>query len=128
MDQIKLAHDFFKEYREFKKQSAELNKQENAELNKEDKSSDERKDWAEDYFNSLEWFAYLVNTKQIKNERLISMFEEIIFDAWDKILPRYFTEDERREDDFYRELNKLQDDLKSGKIKVYRHNKKIKSV
>lgn len=76
MDQIKLAHDyFFKDYREFKKQSAELYEQENAELDKEGKPSDQRKDWTEDYFNSLEWFAYLVNTKKIKNQRLISMFD-----------------------------------------------------
>jgi hypothetical protein len=58
-DQIKLAHDFFKDYRELKKQSARLHEQ-GIPVN-------QRKDWAEDYFDTLEWFAYLINTEQIKN-------------------------------------------------------------
>jgi hypothetical protein len=103
-----------------------LYEQENAELDKEGKPSDQRKDWAEDYFNPLEWFAYLVNTKKIKNHRLISMFDQLIRDSYEKILPKYFTDKERKEDNFYPELNQMYDDLKSGKIKVYHHKKKIK--
>jgi hypothetical protein len=115
-DQIKLAQDFFKDYREFKKQSEEFDKS--------DTPTAQRKDWAEEYFNSLEWFAYLVNTEQIKNQRLISMFEVIIRDAWEKIRPKYFTEAEKKEDDFYPELNELYDNLNNGKIKIYHHKRK----
>jgi hypothetical protein len=43
-DQIKLANDFFKDYRELKKESARLHEQ-GIPVN-------QRKDWAEDYFDT----------------------------------------------------------------------------
>lgn len=116
MDQIKLAHDFFKDYRELIKQSAELYK--------EGVPLDQRKEWAEDYFNSLEWFAYIVNTKQIKNHRLISMFKDLILDSYKEILPKYFTAEDIKQDDFYPELYQLHDHLKTSKIKLYHPKRK----
>jgi hypothetical protein len=45
-DQIKLAHDFFKDYRELQKESDTLSQQ--------GKVKDERMDWAERYLNTIE--------------------------------------------------------------------------
>jgi hypothetical protein len=115
-DQIKLAHDFFKDYRELKKESARLHEQ-GIPVN-------QRKDWAEDYFDTLEWFAYLINTEQIKNQRLISIFEELILDSYEQILPKHFTDEERKQDNFYPELKELCKKLKNGKFRVYRHKRK----
>jgi hypothetical protein len=118
-DQIKLAHDFFKDYRELKKESVRLHEQAIP--------RNQRMDWAEDYFDSLEWFAYLVNTEQIKNPRLIGMFKELIRNSCEQILPEYYPDEkERQQDNFYPELDELYRKLTNATIKVYHHRKKLK--
>jgi hypothetical protein len=53
-EQIKIAHDFFKDYRELEKESATLREQ--------GKVRDERMDWASRYLNTIEWFSFLGRT------------------------------------------------------------------
>lgn len=112
-DQIKLAQDFFRNYRDLQKESEQDHKQA--------KPKDERMDWAERYFNTLEWFSYLVNTEQITNPRLIGFYEKLIVKSREIILPQYYTQEEIDRKNLYPELRELYDKLKNGKIKVYRH-------
>jgi hypothetical protein len=116
-DQIKLAHDFFKDYRELQKESDTLSQQ--------GKVKDERMDWAERYLNTIEWFSFHVNTEEITDPRLIGFYEKIILVSKEKILPFYYTQNQIEEDNLYPELQELYENLKEGKIKVYRHDKSI---
>jgi hypothetical protein len=113
--QIKVAHDFFIDYRELQKEIAALYQ--------DGKVKDERMDWAERYLNTIEWFSFLVNTGEITDPRLIGFYEKIILVSTEKILPYYFKQEKIENDNLYPELRDLYDNLKKGKIKVYRHKK-----
>jgi hypothetical protein len=116
-EQVRISHDLFKLYLELEKESAELREK--------GKELKERKDWASRYFNTLEWFSLLVNSQEIKNERLIGFYEPLIIGSCEQILPKHFSESEIKEDYIFPELQDLYENLKKGKIKVYRHNKSI---
>ena len=116
-EQVKISHDLFKLYLELEKESAELRE--------EGKELKERKDWASRYFNTLEWFSLLVNSKEITNDRLLGFYKPLIISSCEEILPKHFSESERKEDNFFPELQELYENLKNGKIKVYHHNKSI---
>jgi hypothetical protein len=60
-------------------------------LHEQDKTQQQRMDWASRYFITLEWFSYLVNTKEITNPRLLGFYDSIILDSYEKILPKYYT-------------------------------------
>jgi hypothetical protein len=62
-EQIKLAHDLFTAYKGLQgKRTAPYDQ---------GKPKDQMKEWADQFFDTLEWFSYLVNTKQITNPRLL---------------------------------------------------------
>jgi hypothetical protein len=71
----------------------------------------------------LEWFSYLVNTKQITNPRLLRFYEQLILDSYEKVLPKFYTQEQRNDIDFYPELDELYQKLKVGKIDIYRRMK-----
>jgi hypothetical protein len=114
-DQIKLAHDFFAVYKELQEKRAVLYEQ--------GKPKDQMKEWAKQFFDALEWFSYLVNTKQITNPRLLRFYEQLILDSYEKVLPNFYTQEQRNDIDFYPELDELYQKLKVGKIDIYRRMK-----
>jgi hypothetical protein len=114
-DQIKLAHDFFAAYKELQRRHAILYEQ--------GKPKDQIKEWAEQYFDTLEWFSYLVNTKEITNPRLLSLYEQLILDSYEKVLPNFYTQEQRNDINFYPELDELYQKLRDGKINIYRRLK-----
>jgi hypothetical protein len=114
-DQVKLAHDFFAVYKELERRRAALYEQ--------GKPKDQMKEWAEQFFDTLEWFSYLVNTKEITNPRLLSHYEELILDSYEKVLPNFYTQEERNDINFYPELDELYQKLREGKINIYRRLK-----
>jgi hypothetical protein len=63
--------------------------------------------WAERFFSALEWFALLVISKEITDERLIGFYQPLIKDAYEKILPVYYTEQEREDECFVPEFQTL---------------------
>lgn len=115
-DQIKLAHDFFLLYKELQDKRALLEQQDKS------KGEKEWKEWAERYFDNLEWFSYLVNTEQIKDPRLLAFYEDIILVSYEKGLPIFYSQEKINKKNFYPELKELYDKLKNGKIAVYRYN------
>jgi uncharacterized protein with gpF-like domain len=114
-DQIKLAHDFFVAYKELKEKRAALHEQ--------GKQKDQVKEWAERFFDELEWFSYLVNTQQITNPRLLRFYEQLILDSYEKVLPNFYTQEQRNDINFYPELDELYQKLKEGKFNIYRRLK-----
>ena len=114
-DQIKLAHDFFAVYKELERRRAVLYEQ--------GKPKDQMKEWAEQFFDTLEWFSYLVNTKEITNPRLLRFYEQLILDSYEKVMPNFYTQEQRNDINFYPELDELYQKLRDGKINIYRRLK-----
>ncbi len=114
-DQIKLAHDFFLLHKELQEKRALLEQEDKP------KEGEEWQEWAERFFDNLEWFSYLVNSEQIKDPRLLAFYEQIILVSHEKGLPTFYSEEKRKKKNFYPELRELYDKLKNGKIKVYRY-------
>ena len=100
-EQIKIAHEFFKDYSSLEKESETLRQQGKG------KEDPERADWASRYLNTIEWFSFLVNSKQIKDSKLIGFYSDIIDATHDEILPFYHTQEQIEKDDLYPELRKL---------------------
>jgi hypothetical protein len=110
-EQIRMAHEFFNDYRDLEKESADLTEQ--------GKVKDERMDWAERYCNTIEWFSFLVNSRQITDPKIIRFYEEIINATYEKIIPFYYT-DKKKEIEagtLFPELRELYFNLKDDKIK-----------
>jgi hypothetical protein len=114
-EQIKLAHDFYQLHKDLQEKRAKLEN-----LSK-PKSGAVWQEWAERYFDNLEWFAYLVNSKQIKDPRLLAFYEQVILVSYKKGLPTFYSEEKIKEKNFYPELRELYEKLKNGKIKVHRY-------
>jgi hypothetical protein len=70
--------------------------------------------WYERYFNTWEWFSYMVNKKQIKDRKLLKFFKTKALGDYDKIFePNYKGQLDNK--DFYPEYKKLCKNLKELK-------------
>jgi hypothetical protein len=70
--------------------------------------------WYDRFFNTLEWFAFLVNTDRLKDWKQVQFLGPAIINYYDELLPRYqnlLPEDKRKDLDFT-ELKTLYDKLK----------------
>jgi alanyl-tRNA synthetase len=107
-EQIKMAHEFFRDYRDLQKESARLKEQ--------GKVKDERMDWAERYSNTIEWFSFLVNSKQITDSKIIGFYQEIVKSTYEKIVPFYYDKKQKEieEGSLFPEMRKLYSSLKQG--------------
>jgi hypothetical protein len=112
-EQVKIAHGFFERYEDLLKELAVLK-----ELGK---VKDERMDWATRYCRSIEWFSFLVNTKQITDERIIGFYEEIITNTHENVVPGYFGSTAVGK--LFPEIHELYEDLKKGKVSVRRRTR-----
>jgi hypothetical protein len=101
-----LAEDIFKDLRMLEKEKYEL-------------SNDikTKKDWASLFFNTLEWFAFLVNEKKIKDKKIKGFFKEAVTNWHDEIFldADYIDEDQVTDDNEYPEFKKLYKEFMKGK-------------
>ena len=95
---ILLAYDFFLLHNELQDKRAELDN------DNKPKEGKEWQDWAEGYFDNLEWLAYLVNTNQVKDKRMLRFYEKIIIVSYKNRLPTFCSEEKRKDKDFFPEL------------------------
>lgn len=79
-----------------------------------DMNEDKKKNWDDLFFNSLEWFAFLINEKRIE-KKIIAFFDDAIIsyyeDIFVKVMPQNVIVDENQ----YEELKKLYKKLKKQK-------------
>ena len=111
-EQVKIAHDIFFQYEELLKEYGILLRQ--------GKVKEERKEWAARYCRLIEWFSFLVNTKQITNPRVIGFYEETVTKAYAEVIPDYFSQDIITIR--FAEIDELYKNLKRGTVKVYRRH------
>jgi hypothetical protein len=119
-EQIKISHDIFKQYSDLEKESAELKV--------DNKNNEPKNDWASRYFSTLEWLSLLVNTKEIKNKRLIAFYHDLIIESYEKILPQYYSSEEIKNEYIYPEFQIFYRNLKEGKVKSFKHINPNQSV
>jgi uncharacterized protein YutD len=67
-------------------------------------------DWDSRFFNTLEWFSFLVNENTIKDTKIKSFFKEALIDWHDNLLQAKYKNDPAK----YPEFKKLYKDLKKG--------------
>ena len=75
------------------------------------------KDWASLFFNTLEWFSFLVNTNKIKDHKTVNFFKDAVTSWYDDLfLDTTYIETWQIEDDKqYPEFKKLYNNYKDGK-------------
>lgn len=108
-EELKLVESIFDDLRELERQKYKLPTvpTENEKL----------KDWASLFFNTLEWFSFLVNSNKIKDHKTINFFKDAVLDWYDELfldsdyIETWQTENSKQ----YPELKKL--------YKAYKDNK-----
>ena len=92
------AYDFFILHNELQEKRAEPDN------DNKPKEGKEWQEWAERYFDNLEWLAYLVNTNQVKDKRMLRFYGKIIIVSYENRLPTFCSEEKRKDKDFFLEL------------------------
>jgi hypothetical protein len=78
-------------------------------------------DWYERYFNAWEWFSFMVNKKQIKNEEIQMFFKPSLIDEYENRFKIHFSKElEENDPEFYPQFQQLYKDWTKKKIKVAR--------
>lgn len=108
-EEIKLAESIFKDLRELEKKKYELPT--------EPTKIEAYKDWASLFFNTLEWFSFLVNKKKIKDNKIPEFFKQAIIAWYEKIFldEDYVDKEIIDNQEEFPEFKKLYTDLKKGK-------------
>jgi hypothetical protein len=71
--------------------------------------------WNVKLFNTLEWFSFMVNEKQITDYKMINFFGKTIARYYDRIFKVVSSDILLKEDDYFPELKRLYKDFKNGK-------------
>ncbi len=67
--------------------------------------SDAMDQWYERYFNSWEWFSFMVNEKQIKDRNIKRFFKRSLMTDYERIFEKHFTKERIDKDgEFYPEF------------------------
>ncbi len=92
-----------KDFREQESKLPEINKETNPEQREMALSQ-----WISGYFDTWEWYSFLVNHKEIKCEGLKNYFKDSVIRAHDEILQEYGDDEEKRDDTaIYKEFKDL---------------------
>lgn len=73
--------------------------------------------WYERYFNTWEWFSFMVNKRQIKNRDVKRFFKRSLMTDYEDLFEKHFTKERIDEDgEFYPEFRELYKKLKYPSI------------
>lgn len=81
----------------------------------EDQTEEQRHTWDYQFFNALEWFAFLVNNKKIKDKKLTDYFKPAIIEWYEKIFLKHFGKDVIEDKTQFEEFKNLYNEFKDGK-------------
>ena len=98
LEQIKLLDSILKELKEMQKEVTYLVKEPNNKLKLDD--------WDNRFFNTCEWFAFLINTGEIKDKNLENYFEDTLVQARD-MFDQYAKDTDKSNPKRFREFKKL---------------------
>lgn len=80
------------------------------------KSVDEKKKWDSLFFNTLEWFAFLINENRIKDKTLVGFFSPAMIYWYDNIFRAHAGQKVLEDPAQYEELKKLYKKLRLKKL------------
>lgn len=84
------------------------------EQNQREYRPEEKKAWDSLFFNTLEYFSFLLNKKYLSDQRILSFFDEAIMAWYEQIFLKHATTKEQEAKNVYPELKKLYKELKSS--------------
>ena len=90
----------------------------NKELSAVDNNDDEAKQLLyERLFNTLEWLGFLINEKQITNNKIRQYFKRIVIQYYENTFLKtdYITDKQRTDPDEFKEFKRLYQDYSNGK-------------
>lgn len=102
--QLGIAESLFKEIREIENKFYE---------DKIYKKNEGKKDWAEIFFNTLEWFSFLINKKKLSDKELIGFFRDAIIQYYDEIFCKIYDAKYINDETKFPEFKKLYKEMKS---------------
>lgn len=73
----------------------------------ESKSESEKKKWDSLFFNTLEWFAFLINENKLKDKKLVGFFSPAIITWYDDVFHAHAGKETLDDPKQYEELKKL---------------------
>ena len=72
-----------------------------------DATEEKRKTWDYQFFNQLEWFAFLVNHEKIKDEELTNYFKPAVIEWYEKMFVVHFKKEIVEDQTKFEEFKKL---------------------
>lgn len=73
----------------------------------EDQNEEEKHTWDYQFFNHLEWFAFLVNNKKIKDKKLTDYFKPAIIQWYEEMFVKHFPKEVIDDKKQFEEFKKL---------------------
>src|SRR5437867_5022165 len=111
-DQVKLIESVFKDVRDLQREYAEeKRKPQTADIYGMDFDSFSR-DWDSRFFNTLEWLSFLINSRHVKDKKLINYFRPSIIAWYDEVFAKHASADVINDPTQYEEFKKLYRKLK----------------
>lgn len=111
--QIKMAESVYKHLKQLEKELSDFP----YEVDHPTKTTEAKKHWDSRLFNTLEWYAFLVNKNEIKDKSIIKYFKDTILDYYEDNFLADATAEQINDPEEYPEFKQLYQDLKIGKFK-----------
>jgi hypothetical protein len=111
--QIKMAESVYKDLKQLEKELSDFP----YEVDNPTKTTEAKKHWDSRLFNTLEWYAFLVNKNEIKDKSIIKYFKDTILDYYEDNFQADATAEQISDPEEYPEFKQLYQDLKIGKFK-----------
>ena len=103
--QFKMAESIFKDLRQLEKELSDIEAPSDTYTDSEYLVA--VKDWDLRFFNTLEWFAFLINENEIRSEKLVSFFKPAIIKWKEQLFDMHLPQTERDDPTRWREIKKL---------------------
>lgn len=107
-EEIKRSYDSFKDLKDLRSSLIE-----NSDQYKDQGAMNE---WYERYFNAWEWFSFMVNRKQIRDDQIKRFFRVTVLSDYENIFKKQYTQQQIESDEkFYPEFKRLYKELRKKK-------------
>jgi len=108
--QFKMAESVFKDLRQLEKELSEIEAPSDTYTDSEYLVA--VKDWDSRFFNTLEWFAFLINENEIRSRKLVSFFKPSLVRWKEQLFERHLPQAERDDPNQWQEIKKLYNQIK----------------
>jgi hypothetical protein len=82
------------------------------EKQKEYETEEEKKAWDSLFFNTLEYFSFLLNKEYLSDRKILSFFKDAIIAWYEQIFLEHSTKEEQKDGKIYPELKNLYKEIK----------------